>query len=178
MNKNIKLSFILLAVISAIVIAFRNLLSFFNGAAIGFIAMCVLIVLLLVILFSDKIAFNRCKDLFFIACGFTVLESIMYFAIDFNIGSFNSLNGFLVYQNILSILGFIYFAYIAFRFILEYKNIKLSFIEFILGNQKFNKKAKKAKEISNGTLEEKPNKVEVDLAKEPDIIEDADNSEE
>lgn len=165
MNKNLKLSFILLACIAGIVIAFRNLIGLLSGAAISFIAMLVLIVLLLSINLSNNNCFNRTKDMFYIACGLTTLESIMFFAIDFNIGTFNSINGFLVYQNILAVLGLLFLAYIAFRLILEMKEIKLGFIEFILGNKKHNKKEKKAKELSNGTLEDKPNNKEIE--KEP-----------
>jgi hypothetical protein len=49
--------------------------------------------------------------------------------------------------------------YIAFRFITESKNVKIGFVETILGNKQ-SKKEKKSKELSNGSLEEKPNNIE------------------
>lgn len=57
----------------------------------------------------------------------------------------------------ISILALIYLVYVIFRFILDLKDIKVGFIETMLGNKERTKKIKTAKELSNGSLEEKPN---------------------
>ena len=98
---------------------------------------------------------NRIRDLFIIACVFCVLEIVIYFACEFGCGE--NLLGFSIYQNIISILGMLFLAYIYFRFSMEMQNKKVKFIEIMLGNEKRTVKQKKAKEVSNGCLEEKPN---------------------
>lgn len=158
MTKNIKLSFILIAVYSAIIIAWRTLNSFFTGLGLNIVALFTIITILLTISLTDKHTFSRIKDMFIITIVFAVLELIVYFGIEFVIDDFSHVGGFLVYQNILSVFGLLFFAYIAFRFITEVKNIKISFIEFILGNHSSHKKPKKAIELTNGTLEDKPNR--------------------
>ena len=82
----------------------------------------------------------------------------------------NALKGFVVYQNILSTLGMLFFAYIAFRFICEVKNKRIKFIEIMLGNEKRSVKVKKTKELSNGCLEEKPNKQNHNIEQTEDNI--------
>ena len=53
-------------------------------------------------------------------------------------------------------LAILFFAYTTFRFICEIKEVRIGFIEFILGNKPNSKKVKKSKEIFNGSLEDKP----------------------
>jgi len=67
--------------------------------------------------------------------------------------------------------------YICFRFTLAFLNKKLRVIEIMLGNEKRVKKEKKAKEVTNGSLLEKPNHKEetkkeetsygIDIVEEP-----------
>ena len=158
MCKHLKLSYILFFIFSAVLIAWKTLSSFFGGVAINFVGLVGLTFVIMLLCFTHKDLFSRIKDLFFIACGFCVLELMIYFAFEFGWCSSKSVEGFLAYQNVLSIFGFIFFAYISFRFILEMQNKKIKFIEIMLGNEKRSIKVKKAKEISNGCLEEKPNK--------------------
>lgn len=155
MLKNLKLSYILLFVFSAIVIAFKTLTSFFEGVAINMIALVALVLIILTLSFKDKELMKRIKDLFIIACSFCLLELIIFFACEFGCGE--KLLGFSIYQNIISILGMFFLAYIYFRFLMEIQNKKIKFIEILLGNEKRTPKQKKAKELSNGCLEEKPN---------------------
>lgn len=156
MTKNLKLSYILIAVASAILMAWRTLYNFFGGVGLNFVALVIISTVLLIIVLTDKFAFNRIKDLFIITCAFVVLELITYFGFEFVA---IPAKGIFVYQNILSIFGLLFFCYIAFRFILEFKGIKIGFVEFLLGNARPAKKPKKAIELTNGTLEEKPNKL-------------------
>lgn len=162
MSKNLKLSYILLFAFSAILIAWKTLSNFFNGVAINFVGILGLIFAITLICFSDKSIMKRILDLFILACVFGVLELIIYFAFEFGIDlDYKTIEGFMVYQNIITFMGILFFAYISFRFISEYKNKKFHFIEIMLGNEKRTAKAKKVKatkEVSNGCLEEKPNK--------------------
>lgn len=174
MFKNLKISYILYFSFAAILIAWQTLTAFFSGTAINFVALLGLTFVLFLISFTDREVFKRVKDLFFIACGFCVLEFIVYCAFEFGWNNFDSLKGFIIYQNIISIIGILYFAYICFRFICDFKNIKIKFIEVMLGNEKPSIKAKKikeTKEVSNGCLEEKPNKKQVENNEENIILE-------
>lgn len=155
MSKNLKLSYIFMFVFSAILIAFKTLTSFFGGVAINMIALIALIFVVLTISFKDKELMKRIRDLFIIACVFCVLELVIYFACEFGHGE--RLLGFSIYQNIVSFFGILFLAYIYFRYSMEIQNKKSKFIEILLGNEKRTVKTKKAKELSNGCLEDKPN---------------------
>ena len=155
MSKNLKLSYILFFVFSGILIAFKTLSSFFCGVAINFVALLGIVFVVALLAFQNKDLMKRIKDLFIVACVFCLLELVIYFACEFGYGE--RLEGFSIYQNILSFLGILFLVYTCFRFITEQLNKKIKFIEIMLGNEKRSVKAKKAKEISNGSLEEKPN---------------------
>ena len=175
MSKNLKLSYILMFVFSAILIAFKTLTSFFGGVAINMIALIALVFIILTISFKDKELMKRIADLFIIACAFCVLEFVIYFACEFGCGEF--LLGFSIYQNIISILGMLFLAYIYFRFSMELQNKKVKFVEILLGNEKRTAKPKKAKELSNGSLEEKPNSKQEDVEEKPNKIENNEKEE-
>lgn len=164
MIKDLKLSYILMFVFSAILIAWQTLSNFFGGVAINFVALLGIVFTLLLLIFKNKELFSRIKDLFFVACVFCILELVIYFACEFGYGE--SLKGFIVYQNIISFLGLLFLAYVCFRFITEFLNKKIKFIEIMLGNVKRTPKEKKAKELTNGTLEEKPNKHNIENTEE------------
>ena len=80
MSKDLKLSYILFFVFSAILIAWNTLSNFFNGVALNFIALIGLVFVVLLLMFSNKELIKRLKDLLIIACVFCVLELIIYFA--------------------------------------------------------------------------------------------------
>lgn len=162
MTKNLKLSLILLAVLSAIVVAWRTLSYFFNGVALNMVAMLSIVAILLIIVLTDNFVKNRIKEMFIFACVLTGLELIVFFPFEFG-ASINALKVFIVFQNIYIVLGLIFMVYITFRVICEIKGIKIGFVEFMLGNKQTERKKKKAKEFTNGSLEEKPNNVEDDF---------------
>lgn len=177
MTKNLKLSFILFFIFSAILIAWNTLSSFFSGVAINYVGIVGILFVNLLLILTDKSLFSRIKDLFFTACAFCVLEILVYFAFEFGCADLDVLKGFQVYQNVLTLLGMLFFAYIAFRFITEFKNIRVRFVEIMLGNEKKTVKHKKAKELANGCLEEKPNQKHCEESNEKpeteiEIIED------
>ena len=168
MNKNLKLSFILYIVAAVVIVAWRTLHKFFNGVGLNFVALVIIVALLIGLILCDKFVYNRVKDLFFTLCFLASLELIVYFAFEFAIEPVAI--GFLVYQNILSVLGVLFLSYTMFRFITELKEVKIGFIEFILGNGKTAKQQKKAKELTNGTLEEKPNSIKEEIFTEEQTI--------
>ena len=157
MTKKLKLSFIFYGIFCCVLIAFKSLTTFFSGAGIPFMALTVMLFLNLMLMLQDKFVYGRTKDLFVISCVFNVLEIMLFFVLDFPIGDFDTWKWFLGFQNVLTLFGIVFFAYLGMRIILEVKGIKLNFVEVLLGNAKPVKKAKKDKEISNGALEEKPN---------------------
>lgn len=175
MSKNLKLSFILFFIFSAILIAFKTLTNFFSGVAVNFVGLVGLLFVMLLLIINDKGLFSRIKDMFIISGVFCVLELLVYFVFEYNLGTYKTLKGFSGFQNVLSIFGLLFFAYIAFRFICEMKGKKFKFIEIMLGNEKPSVKAKKQKELDNGSLEDKPNRKVSEDVKHEDIEEQEEN---
>lgn len=171
MYKNLKWSYIVCFILSVVVIAWRTLANFFGGVGINFIALLVVVAVLLTIFIFDKETRSRMRDLFIICCAFAVLESVVYFPYEFG-ACFNPNVAvvFFNFQNVYSFLGILFLAYLAFRFILETQNIRLTFIEVLLGNRKFGKG--KIKPRSNNGLSEKPNANE-----EQEVVVENDNDE-
>ncbi len=189
MSKNLKISFLLCFILSVVVIAWHTLANFFAGVGLNYVAILVVIASLLFIVLFDKHTYSRVKDLFFICCVFAFLETIVYFPCEFGGCQDASVaTVFFNFQNVYAVLGLLFLAYLAFRFITESKNIRISFVEILLGNEKPNKekKEKKSKELSNGSLEEKPNAEEksenkdetIENNEETIIIQDEEKSEE
>jgi len=177
MTKNLKFTFLFSFIISIITIAWHTLSNFFGGVGLNYVAILVLVASMLFIILFDNHAYARSKDLFFVSCAFAFLETIVYFPCEFGGCQDASVAGvFFNFQNVYAVLGLIFLVYIVFRFITESKNIRISFVEFILGNGSNvkEKKVKIAKEFSNGSLEEKPNTI----ANEENIIISEEKSEE
>lgn len=155
MSKNLKVSYILFFIFAGILVAWNTLSNFFGGMALNFVALLGITFTVTLLTLSDKSLLKQVKDVFIVSCVFCFLEIIIYFACEFGYGE--QLKGFIVYQNIISFFGLLFLAYIGFRFAISVSNKKIKFIEIMLGNEKKTPKQKKAKEISNGSLEEKPN---------------------
>ena len=159
MTKNLKICFLLSFILSVVVIAWHTLTNFFGGVGINYVAILVVIAVMLSIILFDKHTFSRIGDIFFVCCIFAIFETIIYFPYEFG-GCFNPkvASVFFNMQNVFTFFGILFLAYIAFRFITESKNIRMTFVEVLLRNEKLpkNKKEKKSKEFSNGSLEEKP----------------------
>lgn len=155
MIKNLKLTYILLAVFAAITMAFKTLTSFFGGVGLNFVAMLAIAFVIMLIALKDRQIVKNCWDMYVLSGVLLFMELIMYFACEYGNGLF--IKGFWIYQNIIAFLGLLVLGYICFRFTMEFLNKKLRIIEIMLGNEKRVKKEKKAKEVSNGSLLEKPN---------------------
>lgn len=157
MTKNLKLAFILFSVFFGIIMAWNTLANFFSGVGLNYVAILVILALILMLILTDKFVASRTKELFISVIVFAVLEFLIYFIFEFGIGSFKVWEVFHNFQKVFSFLALLVFAYIAFRVICEVKGVKFGFIEVMLGNEKRAPKQKKAKELSNGSLEDKPN---------------------
>ena len=177
MTKNLKTCFLLSFILSVVIVAWHTLTRFFGGAGLNYVAIITSIAVMLSIILFDKHTFSRFGDIFFICCIFAILETIIYFPYEFG-GCFNPkvASVFFNMQNVFTFFGILFLAYIAFRFIIESKNIRITFVEVLLKNEKIskNKKEKKRKEFSNGSLEEKPVSTEEDkeVVIDEDIIEE------
>ena len=158
MSKNLKLSYVLLLVFTAIIVSFRTLLNFFGGVGLSFVALFTILTILLYLLLTDEYVKNRIKDMFIVVCVFVFFEFMIYIVFEFGVSNVSVIRAFLIMQNVLTALGLIFLCYVFMRMFLDLKGVKLSFIEIMLGNEKRNKTLKKAKELKNGSLEEKPNK--------------------
>ncbi len=158
MAKNLKLFFVLAFAFTGISIAWSSLAARFLGVGVNFVAMAVIFAVVLLSFCSDKVLRTRVKDMFIAATVLLALEFIVFVVtglFDFEL-SIGAIKAFRIIQNVISVLALLFFAYITFRMIAEAKGAKIHFVELMLGTEKKEKKVKKAKELSNGTLLEKP----------------------
>ena len=159
MTKNLKICFLLSFILSVVIVAWHTLTNFFGGVGLNYVAILVTVAIMLSIILFDKHTFSRFGDIFFVCCIFAIFETIVYFPYEFG-GCVNPkvATVFFNLQNVFTFFGILFLAYIAFRFVIESKNIRITFVEVLLRNEKLPKakKEKKSKEFSNGSLEEKP----------------------
>lgn len=162
MVKEVKLSFALNLALACVVLAWKSVANFF-GTGLAFVAVAVLCALLLIVFCTNINAKNRTADLFILACVFTAVQFLMFFVLEINAANISSgaVEGFGHFQNFVSVLAIFYFIYVVFRWVTEINGTKVVFVERMLGVPKREKKVKKAKELSNGSLMEKPNKQEL-----------------
>lgn len=182
MSKNLKLNYILSIVFVGIVLAWKTLTNFFWGVGVNFVVLFLIMCALTYIILSDKFIRSRWMDVFCLLTVVFVLEIPVYFGVEF---SKSVAQGWFTYQNVISIICFFVTIYMMFRLFIELKNIRLKFIEVILGNEKISRKPKRAKEFTNGSLEDKPGSVNgttVEIVseeeKESEVVEIKENSEE
>ncbi len=184
MSKNLKLNFILSIVFVSIILAWNTLMRFFVGVGVNFVALFLIVSVLAFIVVGDKYVRTRWMDVFCLLTLLFVMEIPVYFGIEF---SKVIAQGWFTYQNVISIITFFVTMYMLFRLFLEIKNIRFKFIEVILGNEKISRGPKRAKELSNGALEDKPgtiNQASVEIASEEEkeaeniVVENQENSEE
>ncbi len=184
MTKNLKLSYILTLIFAAVVVAWSTLSSFFTGVGINFLVLLGIFCVLLFTILTDKHVLARIKDVFIMLSVLLALEFIVFLVFEFGMVSvpanvelyevmgvssktLATFKGFCIFQNVISVFGILVFAWTLFRFLTDNQNIKISFVEAMLGNNKAEKKERKSKELSNGSLEEKPNKVQTE-----DVVEE------
>ena len=157
MSKNLKLSFILNFALACVVIAFKSFSTFF-GLGLAFVAVLVLFTGVLILLCLDKLCKTRTLDLFIISAVFTALELIIFFVLEINASNVTSsaIKGFGGFQSGVSVLAVFYFVYVVFRIVTELKGNRVTFVEKMLNKTPKPKEPKKAKELTNGSLMEKP----------------------
>lgn len=182
MSKNLKISYILTFVLFALCLAWNTLLNFFSGVGITFVAMFALVLAMMIIVIVDPSTRKRFMDIFVLGAVILALEIVIFFALEFgganiqyliasaSYGERNIYTAMHVYQNVIACFGFVFLAYTIFRLICEIKNVRIGFVEVILGNQKPQKKERTSKELSNGSLADKPKK-----SAEPDLDEEVED---
>lgn len=188
MTKNLKLNFILSIVFVSVILAWTTLMRFFEGVGLNFVALFLVMCTLTFVVISDKFVRSRWMDVFCLLAILFVMEIPVYFAIEFSKEmTIEIALGWMTYQNVISVITFFVTIYMMFRLFLELKNIRFKFIEVILGNEKISRAPKRAKELSNGALEDKPgtiNQASVEIASEEEkiseeiIVENQESSEE
>ncbi len=120
-------------------------------------AILVILAILLYLILSDEYVRNRIKDMFVASCVFVLFEFMIYIIFEFGVTNAKVIHAFLILQNVITAFGLLFLIYVFVRFFTDLKGVKLGFVEVMLGNEKREKKPKKAKEFTNGSLEEKPN---------------------
>ena len=181
MAKELKLSFILLAIFTGIIMAWKTLLGFFSGAGISFVAILTILVVLILLVLQNAEVRKRIIDMVVVAGVISFMEFIAYIPFEFGVSNYQVYQGFLVYQNVITFISILFFAYIAFRFITEFLGKRIGFVEFILGNKSSSAKVQKEKvnkELENGSLEEKPNKILEEIQENEEVAEESDKLEE
>lgn len=158
MTKNLKTSFILYMIFYCVIIAWATLAMFFGGVGVNFVALIVVLGLLLSIKLTDAHVSNRTKEMFWASVAFAAVEFLLYFFIEFGIARGKFFFVLDIFQHIFTGIALFVFAYIIFRYITEMKGVRITFVEIMLGNEKPVKKVKSNKELTNGSLEDKPNK--------------------
>lgn len=159
MDRNLKFSLISVVTLACVMLAWRTISAFCNGGmGLGMVALLLVVGLLAYYVVTDAYIRSRVMDLFVLSILFTFMELIVFCASEFGWADYNAIEQFSIYQTFLSIVGFVFLAYSIFRFMYEANNWRFSFIETILGNRKRTKKVKQSKELTNGSLEAKPNR--------------------
>lgn len=159
MSKNLKLSFVLFILMAAVSVAWSTLGGFFSGVGINFIVLVISLSVVLHFIITDGYVKSRVMDLFVCSCVLTALELIVFVCREFGWINAQAVRALSIYQSIVSLLALIFLIYILFRFFTETKNVRVNFVETMLGNNAKEKKEKKSKELTNGSLEDKPNRV-------------------
>ena len=151
MTKRLRNSFILYCVFFAVIIAWYSLSQFFKGVGLNYVALITILCINLTLLLTDNHVKARTIDLLIASAVFTTLEFVIYLVFEFRIANINNSTAFLGIQNAFSFIAILMLAYTMLRFILEIKNIKLGFIEVLLGNRV--KKVKATKGLENKPAE-------------------------
>lgn len=161
MSKNLKISFILSLIFAGVLIAWGTISNFFAGTGVCFVAIVGILITLLIFMLTDDFIRARIKDLFILVCVFTFLEFFVFLLLEFDLITYDKMDGVQNYQMVISLLAMVFLVYVVFRFVTDLKDIRIGFVEKMLGNTQRVKKIKTAKELSNGSLEDKPNKKNV-----------------
>lgn len=158
MNKNLKLFYSFCFAMSAIILAWNSLAANLLGVGVNFALIACLFSFLLILFFVDATVRARTKDLLILTTAFVAFEFVVYFFTEVIKSSSDALNGVNIFQRVISLIGLLLLAYIVFRFIGELKGKKFGFIEKALGDKNVSKqkKVKENKELTNGSLMEKP----------------------
>ncbi len=157
MEKNLKLTFILSMCLLGISLAFRSFCLFY-GVGVAFVLMLGLFSVISYVFFKDKSIRKRVLDIYIITAAFLVLEFVLFFIGEVLVDVVLD-KGVLVYQSVVTVLALFAFVYVVVRWVLERNGKKLDFGEAAFNTKKEKRvKPKTNKELSNGSLQDKPSK--------------------
>ncbi len=148
--KSLKLSYILFLSFAASVLAFKSVSAFFGGVGLAFVLSLVLFSAALVVFFKNADVKKSALDQVIVSAVLLAMEFIVYFAGEIVLGGLS--RGMSIYQSVISCLGVLFFAYVLVRAILQLNGKNFAF------TSKKEKRVKAAKELTNGSLEDKPKK--------------------
>ncbi len=167
MSKKLRITFISFSAFFAVIVAYITLGNYFSGVGLNLVALIALLAVCVAAYVGDTEVRSRTRDLLPVASVLLIGELIAFFFMEFGWGNASVKEGFWQYQIFLSVVAIFALVYTLARFILDANNIKVQFIEIILGNVQIEKpkkiKTKTNKELSNGSLEDKPNKTREDV---------------
>ena len=179
MDKKFRLVSVLSLVLCGLAIAWNTLAKFLGGVGLNYVAVLAIFGIVFVLVIEDKDLYYKTKDLFYVDLGVTSFETLIFIMQEYFGGLKKVFSIFAIVQKIFSIFAILYFAYIVLRILFKMQG-KLGNVFYCLFHREHNKQPKKAKELSNGSLSEKPVSYPEDMpVLEGQIeIDDEDDSEE
>ena len=156
MDKNFRLVCILSMILSGIVIAWNTLINFFFGVGINFVAVISIFAIIYVLVIESKPLFEETKGIFIVDLVIVCIEVVVFIMEEY-FGRFGKIFYiFTVVQKILSAFAILYFVFVLLKMLFVAKE-KVGGVFHNLFKANKPAKERKAKELSNGSLEEKPN---------------------
>lgn len=154
MEKKFRLICILSLVLAGIAIAWNTLINYFAGVGINFVAVLAIFSIIFMITIDNYTVRKETKDLFIVNLVIVGIETLV-FAMEEYFGRFgNIMYIFYVIQCFLSVFAILYFAYIILKMLFASQGRLGGVFHCLFGSK--TKKPKKAKELTNGSLEDKP----------------------
>lgn len=155
MEKKFRLVCILSLVLAGIAIAWNTLTNYFRGVGINYVAVLAVFSIVFIMAIENYTLRKQTKDLFIVNLVIVGIETII-FAMQEYFGRFGKVMYiFYVIQCLLSVFAILYFVYIILKMLFTSQG-RLGGVFHCLFHSNKEKKPKKAKELSNGSLEDKP----------------------
>lgn len=167
-KKNIKLSLILSIVMCCVAIANKSVIGYLSGFGFAFVALIIMAFVMLSLFLNDKRLVKRLADVYIINALMLLFGMILFCNVDLTIEmTIKKLEFIQGFSKFYAIISLIFLCWILFRFIYEISEYRFKWLEVVLGNAKIEKKAKtvktkkQPKEVEDGSLEKKPNEVQI-----------------
>ena len=155
MDKKFKLVGLLSLVLAGLAIAWNTLARFFSGAGVNFVAVLAIFATIFMLVIEDKDLYYRTRDLFYVDLGIASFELLVFAMVEY-FGRFGKVfSVFTIIQKVFSVFAILYFAYVVLKLLFVAQD-RLGGVFYCLFHSNKPKKPKKAKELSNGSLSDKP----------------------